>query len=174
MKAEGHPITRVCDVLGLSKSSYDYKVVKANEAEVEAAIGTIAGRFPTYGTQRIAHQIRRSPYKLTVSRKRVRRVMAQKGLLRLVERKKRRTTNSEHPCPRYPNLVKGLEIVRPDQVWVSDITYIRLLEDFVCLAIIMDVFTRGLRWCSSSDWAFHRRDLHDQTDPFIAGVFDPG
>jgi putative transposase len=59
--------------------------------------------------------------------------------------KKRRTTNSEHSFPRYANLVEQLEIVRPDQVWVSDITYIRLQAEFVYLAVLMDVFTRCIR-----------------------------
>jgi len=61
------------------------------------------------------------------------------------KRKKRRTTNSEHDFPRYPNLIQDLEIVRPDQVWTSDVTYIRLRYDFVYLAVIMDVFTRRIR-----------------------------
>jgi len=76
--------------------------------------------------------------------------MAAKKLLRPVKKRKRRTTNSQHPYPRYPNLVKELEITYPDQVWVNDITYIRLQEDFVYLAIIMDVFTRALRGWSLS------------------------
>ncbi len=59
--------------------------------------------------------------------------------------KKRRTTNSEHSFPRYPNLVEQLEVMRPEQIWVSDITYIRLRQDFVYLAVLMDVFTRGIR-----------------------------
>ena len=76
--------------------------------------------------------------------------MAQKGLLRSVKRSKKRTTDSEHPYPRYPNLVKELETTYPDQVWVSDITYIRLEREFVYLAIILDVFTRSIRgWCLS-------------------------
>ena len=62
-----------------------------------------------------------------------------------IKRQKRRTTNSEHAFPRYPNLVLDLEIVRPEQVWVGDITYIRLHYRFVYLAVIMDVFTRGIR-----------------------------
>jgi len=57
----------------------------------------------------------------------------------------KRTTNSKHAFPRYPNLVKDLEITRPDQVWVADITYIRLRQEFVYLAVLMDVFTRNLR-----------------------------
>jgi len=134
----------------LAPSSYYYKATKIDETELEIAIEEIAGQFPTYGTRRVAKQLGRSPHEMTVNRKRARRIMLQKGLFRPVKRRKRRTTNSQHPYPRYPNLVKELKIVRPDQVWVSDITYIRLLGDFVYLAIIMDVFTRAIRgWCLS-------------------------
>jgi transposase InsO family protein len=59
--------------------------------------------------------------------------------------RKTRTTNSRHAFPRYPNLVKDLKIKRPDQVWVADITYIRLREEFIYLAVLMDVFTRSIR-----------------------------
>jgi transposase InsO family protein len=76
--------------------------------------------------------------------------MCQEGLLRPEKRRKVRTTNSNHPYPRYQNLVRELEIVYPDQVWVSDITYIRLGAGFVYLAIVMDVFTRTIRGWSLS------------------------
>jgi len=146
----GYPVTGLCGVLGLSSSSYYYQTVQADEADVELAIEAIAGQYPTYGTRRISHQLRRPPHSLQVNRKRVRRIMAQKGLLRLVKRRKKRTTNSQHPYPRYRNLVKDLEITRPDHVWVSDITYVRLGQGFVYLAVIMDVFTRSIRgWCLS-------------------------
>jgi transposase InsO family protein len=56
-----------------------------------------------------------------------------------------RTTNSQHAFPRYANLVKDLKIQRPDQVWVADITYIRLQREFIYLAVLMDVFTRLIR-----------------------------
>lgn len=55
------------------------------------------------------------------------------------------TTDSRHSFPRYPNLVRDLKIITPDQVWVSDITYIRLREEFIYLAIVMDVYTRIIR-----------------------------
>ena len=71
--------------------------------------------------------------------------MRELGIAGQVSSHKRRTTNSEHGFPRYPNLVEQLEIVRPEQVWVSDITYIRLHQEFVYLAVIMDVFTRCIR-----------------------------
>src|SRR5262249_18260301 len=56
-----------------------------------------------------------------------------------------RTTDSDHPFPRFPNLVEGLEVTHPDHVWVADITYIRLRKEFIYLSVIMDVFTRCIR-----------------------------
>lgn len=60
-------------------------------------------------------------------------------------KRKPRTTNSEHGFPRFENLVEGLEVVRPEQVWVADITYVRLHHEFIYLAVLMDVFTRAIR-----------------------------
>ncbi len=59
--------------------------------------------------------------------------------------RRRRTTDSRHDFPRYPNLVVGLEVTRPDHVWIADITYVRLREEFVYLAVVMDVFTHRVR-----------------------------
>src|SRR5947209_16865703 len=56
-----------------------------------------------------------------------------------------RTTDSRHPYPRFPNLVEGLKAERPEQVWVADITSIRLRKEFVYLSVLMDVFTRCIR-----------------------------
>jgi putative transposase len=80
-----------------------------------------------------------------VNRKHVQRLMRELGVQGHTYAKKRRTTNSEHSFPRYPNLVEQLEVMRPEQIWVSDITYIRLRQDFVSLAVLMDVFTRCIR-----------------------------
>jgi transposase InsO family protein len=77
--------------------------------------------------------------------KRVRRLMAEMGLRGKTPVRRRRTTDSRHDFPRYPNLVEGLAVTRPDQVWVADITYVRLREEFVYLAVLMDVFTRRVR-----------------------------
>jgi putative transposase len=147
---DSYPVGRACDLLGLSRSTFYYQPVLSDESDLETAIDEIAGRYPTYGTRRVAQELRRAPYRMQVNRKHVHRIMAQKGLLRPVKRRKKRTTDSEHPYPRYPNLVKDLEVVHPDQVWASDITYVRLKQDFVYLAIILDVFTRAIRgWCLS-------------------------
>jgi putative transposase len=147
---EGYRVKVVSQLLGLSRSTYYYHTRPTEASELEAAIEGIAGQFPTYGTRRVMHQLRRPPHEIWVNRKRVQRIMAQKGLLRPVKRRKKRTTDSDHPYPRYPNLVKDLLVSYPDQVWVSDITYIRLQQEFVYLAIILDVFTRAVRcWCLS-------------------------
>ena len=111
----------------------------------------VLGQNITYGTRRVTHQLRRAPFRYTINRKRVQRIMRQQGLLRPLKRVKCRTTNSDHPYPRYPNLVQGLVISAPEQVWASDITYIRLGSDFVYLAIILDIYTRAIR-----GWAMGR------------------
>jgi putative transposase len=80
-----------------------------------------------------------------VNAKRVRRWMDELGLCGAPPVRKTRTTNSAHAFPRYPNLVKDLKIQRPDDVWVADITYIRLHDEFIYLAVLMDVFTRSIR-----------------------------
>jgi putative transposase len=142
---EDYGIGAACRLLELPHSTYYYRPVPVEEELLERAIEGVAGRFPTYGTRRVTHQLRRAPYVLRVNRKRVRRIMAHKGLLRSVRRRKVRTTNSQHGYLRFPNLVKGLEIAYPEHVWVSDITYIRLQHDFVYLSVILDVFTRAIR-----------------------------
>jgi transposase InsO family protein len=141
----GYPVELVCDLLELPRSSYYYHTHPRRNEGVVIALRELAGQFPTYGKWRLTHQLRRKPHELVVNHKRVRRLMRQEGLLQPIRRRQSRTTNSDHPYPRYPNRVKDLQIVHPDQVWVSDITYIRLGNEFVYLAIVMDVFTRVIR-----------------------------
>jgi transposase InsO family protein len=149
---EGHPAARACRLLDLPRSSYYYSPRQADDRELQTAIEAVLEEFPTYGTRRVSQQLRRTPHQLLVNRKRARRVMRQNDWLQPVKRRKYRTTDSQHPHPRYPNLVQGLEVVFPDQVWVADITYIRLQQEFVFLAVVLDVFTRAVR-----GWHLSRR-----------------
>jgi transposase InsO family protein len=150
LKAQGYPLSVACGLLELPRSTYYYQPIERNERALENAIEEVTGKFPTYGTRRVSKQLGRQPHQMVVNRKRAQRIMRDKRLLVPQKRRKRRTTDSEHPYPRYLNLVKDLEITHPEHVWVSDITYIRLLHGFVYLAIIMDVFTRMIRgWCLS-------------------------
>ena len=142
--SQDYPITVTCKVLGCARSSYYYEVTEpSDEAKLKQAIKDVVADWPTYGYRRVTAQLRRQEW--LVNHKRVQRLMGSMDIQARIKRKKRRTTNSDHDFPRYPNLVQDLEVVRPEQVWVSDITYIRLRYAFVYLAVIMDVFTRGIR-----------------------------
>ena len=143
MLSASYPTTVICDVVDCPRSSYYYQPHLSDDASLRAAIESVAAAWPTYGSRRIAAQLRRQGW--VINRKCVSRLMREMGLQVRIKCKKRYATNSSHPFPRYPNLVQGLDIVQPDQVWVADITYIRLSTEFVYLAVIMDVFTRGIR-----------------------------
>lgn len=150
--AFGCSVQAACEVTGPAHSTYYYQSQRAEDSQLIADLEQEAGRFPLYGSRRLTHQLRRSPYHYRINRKRIQRLMRQKDLLRPIKRKTCRTTDSQHPYPRYPNLVKEVEVIRPEQVWVCDITYVRLGNGFVYLAIILDVFTRAIRgWSLSRD-----------------------
>ena len=148
-----YPIKLLCDLLALPRSSWYFRATERNEAPLQRAVEQVIEQFPTYGSRRVTHQLRRDNAEFkTIGRKRVRRVLGEMSLKVRRRSVKKQTTDSRHAFPRYPNLVKELDIVRPDQVWVADITYVRLGDgSFVYLAILMDVFTRIIR-----GWALSR------------------
>jgi transposase InsO family protein len=108
--------------------------------ELRDAIQKIAIKKPTYGYRRITAQLRREGR--VVNAKRVRRIMSEDNLLCQRHKKFVRTTDSDHGLPVYPNLAKDLVLTGVNQLWVADITYIRLLLEFVYLAVILDAFSR--------------------------------
>jgi putative transposase len=139
------PTRLVCRLLGVPRSSVYYAPLAPPDADAmfKTALVDLAGEWPTYGYRRLTAMMRRLGW--PVNGKRVRRWMDELGIHGAAPVRRRRTTNSNHSFPRYANLVQGLEITGPDQVWVADITYIRLRRDFVYLAVLMDVFTRSIR-----------------------------
>jgi transposase InsO family protein len=142
---ETYPARLVCRLLDFPRCQL-YRTVNDQpdkDKEVRSALVRLAGEWPTYGYRRLAAMLKREGF--AVNNKRVRRLMAEEGIHGLLPVRRKRTTDSNHPFPRFANLVKGLLVVRPDQVWVSDITYIRLGREFVYLAVIMDVYTRCIR-----------------------------
>ena len=142
--AADYPVGLVCQTLGLARSSFYYPPAPAaDETALKTALLDVAGEWPTYGYRRLTEQLgRQYP---GINSKRVRRLMDELGLQPAKPPKKVATTDSRHHFPRYPNLVLDLTIDHPDQVWVGDITYIRLKREFVYLAVLMDVFTRQIR-----------------------------
>src|SRR5512135_1201193 len=104
-----------------------------------------------------------------VNTKRVRRLMHELGICGEAPVQRVRTTDSDHSFPRYPNLVADLEVVRPDQVWVADITYVRLRKESVYLAVLMDVFTRSIR-----GWHLGRSLEQELTVTALSRAFERG
>jgi putative transposase len=130
----------------LARSSFYYKPrgkspdqMKA-EMDLRDRIETICLGFPCYGYRRVTYQLKREGKQ--VNHKKVLRLMRESDLLCRVKRKRVKTTNSRHRFPRYPNLVKGVTIRCLNQVWLADITYIRIRTGFVYLAAILDAFSR--------------------------------
>ena len=130
----------------LSRSSFYYnptgkdpEQMKA-EADLRDRIETICLEFPRYGYRRVTHQLKHEGCQ--INHKKVLRLMRQSDLLCRVKRKWVKTTDSRHRFPRYPNLIKGMTISRLNQVWLSDITYIRIKTGFVYLAAILDALSR--------------------------------
>ena len=142
--AADYPRRLICRATGWPRSSlYLRAAARADEPGLRRAVERLAGRWPTYGYRRVTAMLRRAGW--AVNGKRVRRVMAELGLAGQAPARRVRTTDSAHAFPRHPNLVEGLTVERPDQVWVADITYVRLRDEFVYLAVVMDVFTRRVR-----------------------------
>jgi transposase InsO family protein len=142
--ADEYPVRWLCRLLGCGRAGlYRTPTEAADEAALRRAAEELAGAWPTYGYRRVTVMLRRHGW--VVNAKRVRRVMRDLGLAAEPVKRRVRTTNSDHPFPRYPNLVADLAVTRPDQVWVADITYVRVRVEFVYLAVLMDVFTRCVR-----------------------------
>jgi transposase InsO family protein len=139
-------IRRGCGLMKLAPSSFYYKPggkaperMRA-EADLRDRIEALCLDFPRYGYRRVTHQLRHDG--CHVNHKKVLRLMRESDLLCRVKRKWVKTTNSRHRFPRYPNLIKGKVISRLNQVWLSDITYIRIRTGFVYLAAILDAYSR--------------------------------
>lgn len=142
-------IERSCELLGLPRIEYyrwkdSTNSPSKNQEEdilILEEIRKIIREFSGYGYRRVTKELQNRGH--DVNHKRIQRMMHDNGLLC---KKKRafipQTTDSNHDNPVHPNLIKGIEITHPDQVWVADITYIQLDRGFAYLASILDVFTR--------------------------------
>jgi putative transposase len=137
-------IHRMCEVAGFSRSGY-YRYLQpvrdcAAEMDLRDEIQKIAVQWPAYGSRRIARELKDRGWK--VNRKRVQRLMREDNLLCIVKRKFIVTTDSAHNRKIYPHLAESMTLTGTDQLWVADITYIHLEDEFVYLAVVLDAFSR--------------------------------
>jgi putative transposase len=159
----GHGLTvkRMTELARVSRASF-YRFDEETEdgpdpdMDLRDAIQRIALEWPSYGRRRITAALRRSGW--TVNPKRVYRLMREDNLLCIRKRKFVVTTNSHHGRKVYPNLAAAMVLTGTDQLWRADITYIRLREEFVFLAVILDAYSRRV-----IGWALDPRMEDDLT-----------
>jgi putative transposase len=141
----GLTIQRMVKLGRVSRSGF-YRFIRSGQRSKDAdmdlrdAIQRIALEWPSYGRPRITAELRRQGW--TVNPKRVYRLMREDNLLCVRRRKFVVTTDSGHARKVYPNLAREMIVSDVDQLWVADITYIRLREEFVYLAVILDACSR--------------------------------
>jgi putative transposase len=182
-----HPevsIKELCELFSVSRSWYYECPTPQQRAqrdvELRDAIERIVLELPGYGYRRVTAALRREGW--SVNHKRVLRIMREESLLCQLKRRFVPTTDSAHAFGRYPNLIKDLEIDGLDQVWISDITYIRLPASFCYLAAILDAYSRKCvgwhlsRWIDTrlTLWALERALTSRRAAPGLIHHSDQG
>jgi transposase InsO family protein len=142
--AERSP-TQLGEAVGLSRATIwrqlrQPSTSNEDELELRSQIQTIALEMRAYGYRPITAELHRRGVK--VNHKRVLRLLREDNLLCLRQRAFVRTTDSRHNLMVYPNLTRELVLSNINQLWVADITYIRLLREFIYLAVLLDAFSR--------------------------------
>lgn len=134
------PVDRQCELVGLARSSYYYEPAgeSAYNEELMKLIDAIYTGRPILGSPKITKMLRNKGH--AVNHKRIERLMRVMGLAAIYPRP--RTSIPDSGARKYPYLLAGLAIERPDQVWATDITYIRMRRGFAYLVAIMDWFSR--------------------------------
>jgi transposase InsO family protein len=129
---------------GLSRAGfYRWRVPRRTEPvemELRDQMQKVALEWPSYGYRRIALELRRRGF--AVNHKRVLRMMGEDNLLCVRRRAFTVTTDSRHHLPIYPNLAREMQPTEINQLWVADLTYIRLRHEFIYLAVVLDAFSR--------------------------------
>jgi len=157
-------IFEMCQLAGVSRASYYRGWRRRQPGEeymaVRDRVQRLALRYRYYGYRRITKLLKREGW--VVNHKRVLRLMREDNLLSLRRRKFVITTNSAHDWRVYPNLARRMQVSGINQLWVADITYVRLQQEFIYLAVILDVYSRRVVGWSLSrhlDSGFAQRAL---------------
>ena len=138
-------VERMCELAEVSRASYYRHWQQAAPRQEETALRDVVQRQAVahrhYGYRRVTALVRRDGW--AVNHKRVLRLMRTDNLLCLRRRAfVPATTDSRHGWRVVPNLARGMQLTGLDQLWVADITYLRLLEEFAFLAVVLDAFSR--------------------------------
>jgi transposase InsO family protein len=133
--------------MGIKRSTLYYQPKgnldkKIKETDIKNKTKDISYKHPYYGYRRITAQLRRD--KVIANHKKVLKMMKELGIPGRIKRKYITTTNSKHNNKIYSNLIKDKEITGINQVWCADITYIRILNGFIYLAAIIDIYSRKI------------------------------
>ena len=145
-------IRRLRALLGVNRSWFYAAPAAAchhDDTALRDRIEEIVLEFPGYGYRRVTATLQREGW--TANHKHVLRIMREESLLCQLKRHWVATTDSRHALARYPNLAKGLPVGTVNQLWIADITYVRLPRSFAYLAAILDAFSRRV-----IGWAFSR------------------
>jgi transposase InsO family protein len=134
----------MCEVAGFSRAGYyrflDPVKPAPMDMDLRDEMQKIALEWPSYGSRRMTRELKGRGW--DVNRKRVQRLMQEDNLLCAVKRKFVVTTDSAHGLKVYPNRAASMILTGVDQLWVADITYIRLEEEFVYLAVVLDAYSK--------------------------------
>jgi putative transposase len=134
------PVSRQCELLGLARSTVYYRPVAppALDEVLKRRLDELYTAHPFYGSRRMTAVLRREGH--AVNRKRVQRLLQELGLQTIYPKA---NLSTPHPAHRvYPYLLRDVPIVRPNQVWSSDITYVRLAHGFAYLVAVIDGYSR--------------------------------
>ena len=138
----GISISRQADLLDISRSSIYYApAIDPDDIRIMNAVDEIFTKYPFYGHRRIRKDLR-SDYEIHIGKKRTLGLMKNMGLEAIYPKKKWHLSDPDKNMKKFPYLLSGLPIIRPNQVWGTDITYIKLSKGFVYLVAIMDWFSR--------------------------------
>jgi len=142
-------IKRLCEAFDCPRSTYYYRPAQRDETAVIEAIEQVLMRRPWFGYRRVVAQLQREG--VHVGETVVRRLLKALGHSRSVGKVNVQTTDSRHSYMGYTNLIRGMTPKQPNQIWMGDITYIRLGRQFIYLAVILDAYSRAVR-----GWALSR------------------
>jgi len=142
------PVKQLCTVFNCPRSTYYYQPVRRDDGPLLDAIEAVLMHRPWYGYRRVVAQLKREG--VAAGETVVRRLLRSMQHSRSVGAVRVKTTDSRHPYTRYTNLIRGMHPNRPNQIWVADITYIRMGTRFIYLAVILDAYSRAVRgWAVS-------------------------